>query len=36
MSDLLKQVLTDTSARNGEDIQRVAVEAANEYSPWSP
>jgi hypothetical protein len=36
VSDLLKQVLTDVSARDGEGMKVVAAAAANEYSPWSP
>ncbi len=34
MNDLLKKVLTDTSARNQAAATRVAVNSADNFAPW--
>ena len=34
MNEVLQQVLTDESARDGQVIKQVAAQAAQDYAPW--
>jgi len=34
MSELLEQLLTDSSTRNQDDAQLIAIDAVDMYAPW--